>query len=82
VLSVTVLLNMALHDQLFLESVGLSLGDPLVLNLRLVTAAANVACFFGWGAAAATRGTWAAVGVATDEARATAGVSSPPVSAG
>ena len=77
VLSLTVLLNMALHDQLFLEALGFGLGDPLVLNLRLLGAAANVACFFGWGAAAAARAPRARVGALGDRA-ATVPPASPP----
>jgi hypothetical protein len=55
VLSVTVLLNMALHDQLLLEALGSNLNDPLVLNLRLLNAVANVGCFFAWATVAAQR---------------------------
>jgi hypothetical protein len=49
VLSVTVLLNMALHDQLLLEALGRTPDDGLVVQLRLINAAANVLCFVGWG---------------------------------
>jgi len=54
VLSVTVLSNMAVHDQLFLEALGRDLNDPLVGGLRLVNAAANVLCFVGWSLARIT----------------------------
>lgn len=55
VLSGTVLLNMALHDQLLLEALGRSLDDRQVQRLRLVNALANVLCFLAWSAAAALR---------------------------
>jgi Gpi18-like mannosyltransferase len=48
VLSVTVLLNMVLQDQLVLEALGLDPGDLLVEQLRLFNAALNLACFVGW----------------------------------
>jgi hypothetical protein len=57
-LSLTVLCNMVLHDQLVLDALGQNLRDPLVERLRLVNAGANVACFVAWGlvrAAAATQ---------------------------
>jgi hypothetical protein len=47
-LSVTVLCNMALHDQLVLEALGRDLNDPLVASLRQLNAALNVLCFVGW----------------------------------
>jgi hypothetical protein len=47
-ISVALLLNMVLHDQLVLEALGRSLDDPLVERLRLFDAALNVACFVGW----------------------------------
>jgi hypothetical protein len=47
-LSCTVLLNMALHDQLLLERWGFHLQDPVVDRLRLINAATNVLCFLGW----------------------------------
>lgn len=68
VLSVTMFLNMVLHDQLVLEGLGSSLNDALVERLRLGNAALNVACFAGWSVWAAARrptvatsGTWATV---------------------
>jgi hypothetical protein len=68
VLSLTLLLNMVLHDQLVLEGLGSSLDDALVERLRLCNAALNVACFAGWSVWAAARrptvatsGTWATV---------------------
>src|SRR5206468_12635895 len=42
VLSVTLLLNMVLHDQLVLESLGRNPQDPLLDRLRLLNAALNV----------------------------------------
>jgi Gpi18-like mannosyltransferase len=47
-LSVTLLLNMVLHDQLVLEGLGRDLNESLIANLRLANAAANVLCFVGW----------------------------------
>jgi len=55
VLSVTLFLNMLLHDQLVLESLGAGLQDPLVEHLRLANAALNVLCCLGWCALAALR---------------------------
>jgi hypothetical protein len=55
VLSLTVLLNMALHDQPVLEALGFGLDDPLVTTLRVLNAAANVACFGAWSLVAALR---------------------------
>jgi len=54
VLSLTLLGNMVLHDQLVLESLGRDLNDPLVAMLRNVNAAANVLCFLAWGLARIT----------------------------
>ena len=48
VISMTLLLNMVLHDQLVLEGLGRGLDDPRVEQLRLINAALNVACFAGW----------------------------------
>jgi hypothetical protein len=50
VISVTLLLNMVLHDQLVLEglSPGAGLHDPLFERLRLGNAALNVLCCLGW----------------------------------
>jgi hypothetical protein len=55
VVSLTLLLNMVLHDQLVLESLGLGEQDALVERLRLANAAANVLCCLGWAALAALR---------------------------
>jgi hypothetical protein len=55
VISVTLFLNMLLHDQLVLESLGAGLQDPLVEDLRLANAALNVLCCLGWCALAALR---------------------------
>lgn len=55
VLTVTVLLNMALHDQVLLDWLGLGLSDPWVSRLRTVNALANIACFAGWMVAALRR---------------------------
>jgi len=55
VISVTVLSNMVLHDQLVLQSLGRDVNDRLVENLRLLDAALNVACFSGWAIWAAVR---------------------------
>jgi Gpi18-like mannosyltransferase len=48
VISVTLLLNMLLHDQLVLEGLGLGVDDLLVERLRLANAAANVLCCLSW----------------------------------
>jgi hypothetical protein len=48
VISLTLLLNMVLHDLLVLEALGRSLDDPLVEQLRVLNAALNVACLAGW----------------------------------
>jgi Gpi18-like mannosyltransferase len=48
VISVTLLLNMLLHDQLVLESLGSGLYDPHLERLRLFNAALNVACLLAW----------------------------------
>lgn len=55
VMSLTLLLNMFLHDQLLLERLGRGLQDPLIGRLRLANAAANVTCCVGWAALAALR---------------------------
>jgi hypothetical protein len=47
-ITLTLLANMWLHDQLLLEALGSGLQDPLVERLRLVNAAANVLCCLGW----------------------------------
>jgi Gpi18-like mannosyltransferase len=55
IISVTLFLNMLLHDQLLLERLGAGLEDPLVARLRLANAALNVVCCIGWGVLAALR---------------------------
>lgn len=55
VISVTLFLNMLLHDELVLESLGAGLQDPLVERLRLANAALNVLCCLGWCVLAALR---------------------------
>jgi hypothetical protein len=55
VISLTLLLNMVLHDQLVLEALGRSLDDPRVEQLRLLNAGINVACFTIWSIWAAVR---------------------------
>ena len=54
-LSVTLLLNMVLHDQLVLEAVGLGLDEPFVSQLRMVNAALNLTLMAVWSLAAALR---------------------------
>jgi hypothetical protein len=54
-LSVVVLLNMVLHDQLVLERLGLGLQDPLLVRLRLANAALTVASCGAWSLLAALR---------------------------
>jgi hypothetical protein len=65
VISVTLLLNMLLHDQMLLEGLGRSLQDPLVERLRLANAVANVLCCLGWSAIAALRPPDPALALAT-----------------
>jgi hypothetical protein len=48
VISLTLLANMWLHDELLLEALGSSLVDPMVERLRLANAATNVLCCLGW----------------------------------
>jgi hypothetical protein len=55
VVSLTLLLNMLLHDQLVLEGLGFGVQDALVERLRLLNAALNVACFLIWSTWAALR---------------------------
>jgi Gpi18-like mannosyltransferase len=55
IVSVTLLLNMVLHDQLVLEALGLGVQDALVERLRLANAAANVLCCLGWVTLSALR---------------------------
>jgi hypothetical protein len=54
-LSLTVLLNMVLHDHLLLEALGTSSGDRSVRLLRDLNAALNVACCLCWTAWASLR---------------------------
>jgi len=55
VITLTLLANMWLHDELLLEALGSGLGDPLVERLRLANAATNVLCCVGWALTAALR---------------------------
>jgi Gpi18-like mannosyltransferase len=55
VISMTLLLNMLLHDQLVLEGFGLGVDDALVERLRQVNAAANVLCCVTWCVLASLR---------------------------
>jgi hypothetical protein len=55
VLTLTLLLNMFLHDQLLLESLGRDIHDRQVERLRLINAAVNVACWLVWAVWAAVR---------------------------
>jgi hypothetical protein len=54
-LSLTLLLNMLLHDQLVLESLGLDLADRSVRLLRVFNAGLNVVTWLGWTAWAVLR---------------------------
>jgi Gpi18-like mannosyltransferase len=54
-ITLTLLGNMWLHDQLLLEALGSGLQDPLVERLRLLDATVNVLCCIGWAALAALR---------------------------
>jgi hypothetical protein len=51
VISLTLFLNMVLHDQLVLEAMGFRLDDLSVERMRLLNAAINVATFAAWAAA-------------------------------
>ncbi len=55
VLTATVLLNMALHDELLLETLGLDPGQTAVRTLRNANAVVNVGTFVGWSLAALRR---------------------------
>jgi len=55
VLSLTLLLNMVLHDQLVLESLGLEVEDRSVRLLRVFNAGLNVVTWLGWTAWTALR---------------------------
>ena len=48
VISLTLLLNMVLHDQLVLEGLGIGIADPGVERLRLLNAALNVGLCLVW----------------------------------
>jgi hypothetical protein len=61
VLSVTLLLNMVLHDQLVLEALESGTGDRWVRILRVLNAGLNVACCLAWTAWASLRPAGAAV---------------------
>jgi hypothetical protein len=50
-----VFLNMALHDLLLLESLGLGWDDSLVRRLRTLDATGNVLCFATWSITVALR---------------------------
>ena len=50
-LSLSLLLNMVLHDQLVLEALGSGLEDQWVVVLRQLNALQNVLCWLGWGLA-------------------------------
>jgi Gpi18-like mannosyltransferase len=51
VLSLTLLLNMALHDELAMELVGMDMRGRLAEVLRSANAALNVLCWLGWSLA-------------------------------
>jgi hypothetical protein len=51
VLSLTLLLNMALHDQLVLEALGIDIQGQTANALRSANAAVNVLCWVGWSLA-------------------------------
>jgi Gpi18-like mannosyltransferase len=55
VISLTLLMNMVLQDQLVLEAFGRELDDPVIGRLRLINAAINVACWAVWSLLAALR---------------------------
>jgi hypothetical protein len=55
VLSLSVLGNMVLHDQLVLQALGHTPDDALVVRLQLANAAANVVCYLAWAIGAALR---------------------------
>jgi hypothetical protein len=55
VLSLTLLLNMLLHDQLVLASLDMDVGDNSVHALRVFNAGLNVVTWLGWTAWAALR---------------------------
>jgi len=53
VLSLSVLGNMVLHDQLVLQALGHTPDDAGVVRLQLANAAANVVCYLAWAVGAA-----------------------------
>jgi hypothetical protein len=55
VISLTLLLNMLLHDQLVLESLGSGLYDPHLERWRLFNAGLNVVCLLAWATWAVLR---------------------------
>ena len=55
IISVSLFLNMFLHDQLLLERLGSGVQDPLVERMQLANAALNVLCCLGWCILAALR---------------------------
>ena len=55
VLTLTLFLNMFLHDQLLLEALGRDLHNPQVERLRLINAGLNVACCLVWALWAVVR---------------------------
>jgi Gpi18-like mannosyltransferase len=65
IVSLTLLLNMVLHDQLVLEGLHRGLEDPLVERLRLTNAAINALCCVGWSLLAVLRSPDSAVAWAT-----------------
>ena len=70
-LSLTLLLNMLLHDELVLEALGLDLHHATVQQLRTVNAGLNVATLLAWAYAATVRVRWAAQQPSRTPARAT-----------
>jgi Gpi18-like mannosyltransferase len=64
-ISVTLLLNMFLHDEMLLEAMGRGLRDPGVERLRLLNAATNVLCCLCWALLASLRTPAAATASAT-----------------
>jgi Gpi18-like mannosyltransferase len=55
VLTVTLFLNMFLHDQLLLEAFGLRIDNPGIERLRLINAGLNVTCCLSWALWASIR---------------------------
>jgi len=65
VITLTLLANMWLQDQLLLEAMGIGLADPPVERLRLANAAANVLCYLCWAGVAVLRAPGPAAASAT-----------------